>query len=93
MAARTKSAAWWLWHILAAITGTLIAVVTWLWLSGPLWSSPPGMARFGSSLEGFSPDGRILVTCSRNTYEPVGMPLECMDRRTSQSGGFSLQRG
>jgi hypothetical protein len=46
------------WYILAALAGALAAAAVWGWPVSPLWRSGPDVGR----LEGFSPDGRTLVT-------------------------------
>jgi hypothetical protein len=46
------------WYILAALAGVVAAGVVWAWPVGPRWRSGPEAGR----LEGFSPDGRTLVT-------------------------------
>ena len=52
----------WLWRGLAVVAGAIIAAAVWLSGQGPAWRSPP---RAGQ-LEGFSPDGAMLVT----SYSP-----------------------
>ncbi len=45
-------------HIAAALVGLFAAWATWAWPDAPLWQSGPDAGR----LEGFSPDGHVVVT-------------------------------
>ncbi len=42
---------------LAAVAGALVAALVWLWPPAPRWHSGPGVG----ILQGFSPDGRVVV--------------------------------
>src|SRR5437660_389248 len=48
----------WRWYASAILAGLAAAAVVWFSPIGPVWRSPPKAGR----LEGFSPDGQILIT-------------------------------
>jgi hypothetical protein len=70
------------WYILAAAAGGLAAAITWAWPAGPSWTS----GREAGRLEGFSPDGRVLVTWSVPDIKDGRFPEPVVSRWDAATG-------
>jgi hypothetical protein len=72
------------WYFLAALAAVLAAVAVWVWPAGPLWTSGPDAGR----LEGFSPDGRTLVTSWEPPWSGDGWPDPEVRRWDARTGAL-----